>query len=374
MSQTLRVGYVPLADAALLIVAQRKGFAEARGLRLDLVRETSWANIRDKLALGYFDAAHMLAPAAIACSLGLAQVRAPLRAVAGLGLNGNAITVSKALFEALSAAADGDLADPAVSARALRAVVTARKLQKAALLTFAHVFPYSSHHYQLRIWMAAGGVDPDNDVNLLVLPPPFMARSLELGQIDGFCVGAPWNSVAVEAGAGFILHPCCQIVRDCPEKILATRLDGADSDHVDEEIIRSSLRDASDWCADAANHQELADMLAADCGPPVMRGTMERILAGELQIGRGGGPILPDYLCLEPAATLLSGSQGLWLYAQMVIAGQTAYSETGARLAADVFVSGASPRGLERQPQSFAGPFFDAAHVRDFIRRSAPPI
>src|SRR6201985_3434959 len=123
----LRIGFIPLCDATALIVAVDKGFTAAEGLDVDLVREVSWANVRDKLNVGVFDAAHLIAPVAIASSLGLGHVKVPILAPFGLGVNGNAITVSPTLYAALRAAADGDTRDPAVSGRALARVVAARK-------------------------------------------------------------------------------------------------------------------------------------------------------------------------------------------------------------------------------------------------------
>ena len=123
----LRIGFIPLADAAALIVAVDKGFAAAEGLDVELVREVSWSNVRDKLNIGLFDAAHLLAPVAIASSLGIGHVKVPILAPFNLGLNGNAITVSPALYAALADAAAGDLVDPMVSARALARVVVARR-------------------------------------------------------------------------------------------------------------------------------------------------------------------------------------------------------------------------------------------------------
>ena len=184
----------------------------SRGSTIDLVREVSWSNVRDKLNIGLFDAAHLLSPVAIASSLGIGHVRVPIVAPFNLGLNGNAITVSPRLFAALASAADGDIADPLVSARALARVVAERKARGSEPLTFGMTFPFSNHNYQLRFWMAAGGIDPDEDVRLVVLPPPYMVDSLANGQVDGFCVGAPWNSVAVESGVGRILHFGCEIM------------------------------------------------------------------------------------------------------------------------------------------------------------------
>jgi ABC-type nitrate/sulfonate/bicarbonate transport system substrate-binding protein len=178
MTNSLRIGYVPLTDAALLHVAKAQHFAAARGVEIELVADSSWANIRDKLVAGHFDAAHMLAPAAIAVSLGIGQIEAPLVA---LGLNGNAITVSQALFEALRQEVQGEVADPRVTAKALATIVARRRESGEAPLTFGHVFPFSSHHYQLRLWLRAGHLDPDEDVKLVVVPSPFMVWTLRKG-------------------------------------------------------------------------------------------------------------------------------------------------------------------------------------------------
>src|ERR1700675_1947970 len=148
MTGPLRIGFIPLVDAAALIVAVDKGFCADEGLDVTLVREVSWANVRDKLNIGLFDAAHLLAPVAIASSLGLGHVRVPIVAPFNLGLNGNAITVTNALHAALAAAADGDITDPRVSAAALARVVAERKRKGADPLTFGMTFPYSTHNYQ----------------------------------------------------------------------------------------------------------------------------------------------------------------------------------------------------------------------------------
>ena len=198
--------------------------AADEGLDVELVREVSWSNMRDKLNIGLFDAAHLIAPVAIASSLGLGHVKVPIVAPFGLGVNGNAITVSPALHAAHRAKPrDGDMLDPMVSAKALARVVAQRKARGEEPLTFGMTFPFSTHNYHLRFWMAAGGVDPDEDVRLVVLPPPYMVESLQNGHVDGFCVGAPWNSVAVDLGIGHILHFVSEILSRAAEKVLGVR-------------------------------------------------------------------------------------------------------------------------------------------------------
>jgi len=169
MNEKLRIGFIPLVDATALLVAVDAGFTATEGLDVELIREVSWSNVRDKLNIGLFDAAHLLSPVAIASSLGIGHVRVPLVVPFNLGINGNAITVSPWLFSALSDATDGDLTDPKVSARALSRIVSERKARGLEPLNFGMTFPFSHHNYQLRYWMAAGGIDPDEDVVMLYL-------------------------------------------------------------------------------------------------------------------------------------------------------------------------------------------------------------
>jgi NitT/TauT family transport system ATP-binding protein len=228
MTERLRIGFIPLVDAAALLIAVDKGFCVGEGLDVELIREVSWSNVRDKLDVGLFDAAHLLAPMAIASSLGLGHIKVPIVAPFALAVNGNAITVSLALHAHLRDAAEGDLRDPMASAKALARVFAARKQRGAEPLTLGMTFPFSTHNYQLRLWMAAGGVDSDEDVRLVVLPPPYMAESLRNGHVDACCVGAPWSSVAVELGIGHILHFGSQIIARAAEKVLALRQRFAD--------------------------------------------------------------------------------------------------------------------------------------------------
>jgi NitT/TauT family transport system ATP-binding protein len=218
MNEKLRIGFIPLVDATALLVAVDAGFTAAEGLDVELIREVSWSNVRDKLNIGLFDAAHLLSPGDRS-SLGIGHVRVPLVVPFNLGINGNAITVFTLAFSALSGCDDGDLTDPKVSARALSRIVSERKARGLEPLNFGMTFPFSHHNYQLRYWMAAGGIDPDEDVRLVVLPPPYMVESLASKQVDVFCVGAPWNSVAVDLGVGSILHFGREIMTRVSEKV-----------------------------------------------------------------------------------------------------------------------------------------------------------
>jgi NitT/TauT family transport system ATP-binding protein len=373
--QPLHIGFIPLVDAAALIVAVDKGFAAAEGLDVTLVREVSWSNVRDKLNIGLFDAAHLLAPVAIASSLGLGHVKVPIVAPFNLGLNGNAVTVSPALHAAIMSEIDGDRFDPMATARALSRVVAARRKSGAEPLTFGMTFPYSTHNYQLRFWMAAGGVDPDEDVRLVVLPPPYMVDSLANGHVDAFCVGAPWNSVAVDLGVGHILHFVSDILVRAAEKVLAVRQSWSEKNpDVLAALIRAHVR-AAEFIEDTHNRAEAARILAQPERIGVSAEVIQRTLDGRLKIS-------PDGVMRESSRYLLVGREGAarpdpvqaaWLYAQMVRWGQASISSGALAVARAVFrpdlydaalgQSGASSSGASDAIGAFAGPAFDADDI-----------
>ncbi|MEA2942149.1 MAG: two-component system, oxyanion-binding sensor [Bradyrhizobium sp.] len=373
--QPLRIGFIPLVDAAALIVAVDKGFAAAEGLDITLVREVSWSNVRDKLNIGLFDAAHLLAPVAIASSLGLGHVKVPIVTPFNLGLNGNAITVSPALHVAILSEISGDPLDPMATALALSRVVAARRKSGGEPLTFGMTFPFSTHNYQLRFWMAAGGVDPDEDVRLVVLPPPYMVDSLASGHVDAFCVGAPWNSVAVDLGVGHILHFVSDILVRAAEKVLAARRDWAEKNpDVLAALTRAHAR-AAEFIEQPRNRAEAASILAQPERIGVSAEVIQRTLDGRLKIS-------PDGTMRESSRYLLVGREGAgrpdprqaaWLYAQMVRWGQTAISPEALEVAKAVFRPDLydAALGLEKSANgggsdvigAFAGPAFDADDI-----------
>ena len=378
-SDVLRIGFIPLVDAAALIIAADKGFAAQEGLSLDLVREVSWSNVRDKLNIGLFDAAHLLAPAAISSSLGIGHIKVPLIAPFVLGLNGNAITVSPALHSALTSAAEGDISDPKVSAQALARVVAERRKMGAEPLAFGMTFPFSGHNYLIRFWMAAGGVDLDEDVRLVVLPPPYMVDSLSSGQVDGFCVGAPWNSVAVELGVGHILHFGCDIVARAPEKVLGVRtVWSANRDEVLTRLIRALAR-AADFINDANHIEEVATLLAAPHRIGSTPEIMQRTLKGQLRPAPGGAlRANADYILIgRDGAARPEPIHAAWLYAQMVRWHQAPFSTEFLAVAQACFspalydlALGAVAKPPTLPPDrigAFTGPPFDADDIVNHV-------
>ena len=314
----LQVGYIPLTDAAVLLAAAERGFAEARGLRLHLRREASWATLRDRLVLGHVDVAHLLAPLAAAISLGLAPGPAlPLTAGFALNLNGNAVTLSAVLWDEAAPPEDADAEVAAVAAAV--GVAARRHAADGRPLRLATTFPYSSHTYLLRGFLQAGGVDPDRDVLVTVMPPPYMADALAAGEIDGFCVGSPWNSVAVAEGSGRIAALGCRLRPDTPEKVAAWR-----RGHLPDQTalaLVASLKEAAAWCAAEANREELAALVGShlDVPPalilPTLRGRMPLALDGPVAVA-------PDYLRLGGDAHRPDPRHAAWIRDEMIAAGQ----------------------------------------------------
>jgi NitT/TauT family transport system ATP-binding protein len=316
----ITIGFIPLLDCAAIVAAAENGFATLEGLDLTLVRETSWANIRDRLIVGHFDAAHLLGPMAVASSLGIGHLQVPLVAPFALGLGGNAVTVSMALWDQMQSEGATLGGNPRMQGTALARVVGRRASAGQAPLTFGMVYPFSCHNYELRYWLAAVGIDPDRDVRLVVIPPPYLADAMRAGQIDGFCVGEPWNSVAVDAGVGTIVTTTTAIWPQSPEKVLGCRESWAQKNPQRLDALIRALHRASLWCDDAANHADLAHMLAATryIGAPAE--LLQAALANRLTLAPGAPPVSVPKFFMPGGndATFPWVSHALWFYSQMV--------------------------------------------------------
>ena len=336
MSAEFAIGFLPLVDAALPILAHEHGFARDEGLSLRLVRDVSWATVLDRLLYGHTDAAHMVAPLAIATTLGRGRPAQPLCVPFVLGLNGNAVTMRGALAARVNPG--GGLGDPALVGAALRDVV-AERLAAGDPLRFGVVHRYSSHNYMLRYWLAACGIQPDRDVQISTVPPPFCADALDAGEVDAICVGEPWNSVAVERGAGTIVLATAQIWRRGVEKVLAMREPVMDQRRDEVEALVRALRRAAQHFVDPGALAAHAAILAR---PEYLDGNaalIERALADKLLLHRGEALThYPDFMFqYREAANFPWVSQAQWLYTQMVRWDRMAFSPQDAARAGRVF-------------------------------------
>lgn len=334
MSERIVAAFVPLVDCAVLVAARERGFASAVGLDLVLVKEPSWASLRDHLSLGHVDCAHALAPLPVALTLGVGHVQVDCVAPFVLGRGGNAITVSNRLFAEMQAAAPNQaLTEPVTAGRALAAVVGRRKTS----LTLGMVFPFSNHNFDLRYWLAAAGVHPDRDVRLVAIPPPLMVESLSAGLVDGFCVGEPWNSLAVAHGLGHIVTTQSQLFPGAAEKVLALRTAFAERSERLPLLMRA-LDAAAAWADDPANRDALAALLARPEYLGVPQPIVAAALDGRVPFASAAGHRIADFLYFHRrAANAPRETDGLWAYAQMVRWGQIAASDGAERAAASVF-------------------------------------
>lgn len=252
MTLLIDFGFVALTDAAPLIIAKERGLFAKEGLQVTLHREVSWATIRDKVAAGLFQGAHMLAPLAIAARIGAGSD--PAGVIAPLALNTQSATIGVSIQLAT------EMQDDSIAS--LAQAVAKRLGRGDPQLTFATVFPYSMHSYMLRYWAASAGLDPDRDIRIVTAPPTAIADRLKSGSIDGFCVGAPWGAMCeAESGARIVLD-AADFWPGGPEKVM-----GLSESWTAREpgAVRATLRallHAAAWADAPENAGELAGLLS----------------------------------------------------------------------------------------------------------------
>jgi two-component system, oxyanion-binding sensor len=347
----LSIAFLPLTDSAVLIAAREKGFTETQGIDLTLVRTTSWATLRDRLVYRQVEAAHMLAPLAIAVTLGLSQHPARLAAPFKLSVNGNALAMSTTFAAALDPDPVSRINDPLAAAHDFAAAIGLH--HRKPIVGVVHRF--SSHALMLRYWLAYAGIDPDRDLSLRVLPPSLMTEALRAGEIDGFIAGEPWSSVAVAEGLAEIVAVGTRIWRRGVEKVLGFRADWMEDNPELVDRLLVALSQAAEWCD--ANREELAEILARPeyVGQPVER--LMPALSGRLILRPGDAALdFPDFMLFHREATAFPWrSQALWIYSQLVRWGEVEPSEAAERAAADVFRSDIYRRALAEAAQPMPG-------------------
>ncbi|MGN6208956.1 ABC transporter substrate-binding protein [Asticcacaulis sp.] len=257
----LKIAYSPLNDAALILVAEALGFYDSEGLNVTLIREANWSNIRDKLAYGMIDAAHILAPMPFAAALGLGPSMGRIIAPMALGANGNSVLVSAKLKARLE---DGGRLDTSLlgSARLLAREVDRRRKEGLGRLVFAVPFTWSPHHFVLRHWVASAGLDPERQIQWIVVPPSRMADMIKDGVIDGFCSGSPWPQAAQLNGHGEILFSDPDYWTLKPEKVLGVRAAWAEANPEATIALTRALLRAGQWASAPAHREDLIRILA----------------------------------------------------------------------------------------------------------------
>lgn len=372
--EIIRFGFLPLTDAAIPIVAHEMGFAAEEGVALELSRETSWANIRDRMAVGHFDAAHLLAPMPIAAALQLLPLSSSIIVPMALGLGGNAVTVSSVLWAEMKAHGATPLSTAREVGVALRQVLQQRARAGLPKLVLGIVHAFSAHNYDLCYWLAECGIDPRSDVSIAVVPPPLMPEAMQAGHLDGYCVGEPWNTTAVVRGTGVIVTSKIELWKDSPEKVLGVRESWAES-HREElkELLRAFDRSAR-WCANPGNALALASLLSL---PAYLSQPVDVILpalTGLLQIG-GAKRSVPGFLSFDaPRSTLPEPAHAAWFYAQMVRWGQADQSKQNLARAMKCYrpeiyaeTIGAQYRQRNEISGFFDGRIFDPKQIESYL-------
>jgi ABC-type nitrate/sulfonate/bicarbonate transport system substrate-binding protein len=302
----LRLGFVPLTDCAPLVMAQELGLFRKYGLRVTLSRELGWATIRDKVIHGELDAAHAIASMPVAATLGLGSIVCDCVTALILNLHGNAITLSTELWK--RGICDG---------AAVRAEI--RRTRGKKMLTFGVVYPFSSHHYLLRNWLSSFEIDPDKDVRIVIVPPPQMVANLKAGNLDGFCVGEPWNSVAVQARIGWCIAVSAELEPNHPEKVLMVRRDFAEQRVEEHGALIAALLDACEFLSAPENRERVIATLARPEYVGTTAAALRTGISGNFDFGRGGGiRVIPDFnIFYGPNANEPSGEKVAWVLQHM---------------------------------------------------------
>ncbi|HYJ35234.1 MAG TPA: CmpA/NrtA family ABC transporter substrate-binding protein, partial [Rhizomicrobium sp.] len=300
----LRIGFLRLTDSAPAIVAQEFGYFAEEGIDADLFEEPSWANIADKLAYGFLDAAVIVPPLAFAIELGLRGVSQKLIIPCAISMGGNTITLSRDLaLRVRELANKGGLS----TAHALAACLKDRELP----LPLGVVHAYSTHNLLLRYWLATAGLEAGREVRLSVVPPARAVEALQSGSIAGFCAGAPWGEIAQRAGAGLNVATSDDIWRAAPEKAFAVRASWAEENAESLKGAVRALVRAAQFCDAPENASYTGSLLSRQ----KYLGVDSHAILSSLP----GGAIAPDnQSCFwRGAATFPWRSHALWFLHQM---------------------------------------------------------
>ncbi len=329
----LKFGFIKLTDMAPLAVAYEKGYFEDEGLFVTLEPQANWKVLLDRVITGELDGAHMLAGQPIAATIGFgteAHIVTPF----SMDLNGNGITVSNEVWELMKKniplGSDGKPQHP-ISAAALKPVIDKFKAEGKPF-NMGMVFPVSTHNYELRYWLAAGGIHPgyysDSDVSgqiqadalLSVTPPPQMPATLEAGTISGYCVGEPWNQAAVFKGIGVPVITDYEIWKNNPEKVFGLTKEFTDQNPNTTLAITKALIRAAKWLDenDNANRKEAVEILARSEYVGADAEVIANSMTGTFEYEKGDKRDIPDFnVFYRYFATYPYYSDAIWYLTQM---------------------------------------------------------
>jgi nitrate/nitrite transport system substrate-binding protein len=250
---TAKLGFIALTDSAPLIIAKEKGFFTKYGMTdVEISKQKSWPVTRDNLKIGSsgggIDGAHILSPMPYLLTI---NDKVPMYLLARLNINGQAISVAEK-FKDLKIGLQSKL---------LKESVNKAKADKKSLKV-AMTFPGGTHDLWMRYWLAAGGINPDQDVILQAVPPPQMVANMKVGTVDAFCVGEPWNAQLVSQKLGYTALSTGELWNDHPEKAFAMRQDWVDKNPNATQALLMAIMEAQQWCDQAENKEEMCKICA----------------------------------------------------------------------------------------------------------------
>jgi ABC-type nitrate/sulfonate/bicarbonate transport system substrate-binding protein len=303
----LRLGFIALNDCAPLAVAKEMGIFDRHGVRVTLRREVGWATIREKILFGELDAAHAPGGMVLAATCGLGSAAQDCLTALVLNLHGNAIVLSERLHR--EGVRDG-------------ATLRAHVRHTGERLTFGVVYQWSSHHVLLLEWLRTHGLVPGKDAEIVIVPPSQVFSNLRAGNLDGYCVGEPWGSMAVLHRCGWVVATSRDLAPGHPEKVLMVRRTFAERSHQEHLALVAALLEACAFCQDPENHEDLIALLARKeyVGAPAE--ALRPGITGRLPLGHGKIDQISDFTTFGgPDANAPTADKGNWVLDCLVRSG-----------------------------------------------------
>ncbi len=361
------LGYIALTDAAPLIIAREKGLFTKFGMPdVEVVKQASWGTTRDNLVLGSagagIDGAHILTPMPYLISAGKVtqnNVPLPMYILSRLNLDSQGISVAKEYAD-LNVTVDSSQMKEAF----------AKKKAAGQSAKVAMTFPGGTHDLWLRYWLAAGGIDPDQDVETIVVPPPQMVANMKVGTMDAFCVGEPWNEQLIHQGIGYTATNTAEIWNRHPEKSLGMRADWVDTNPNAAKALLMAVQEAQMWCDDMANKEEMAEIVGKRAWFNVPKKDIIERIKGNFDYGNGRVELAsPHFMKFwRDQASYPFQSHDLWFLTEDIRWGKFAPDE-------DLWKEAAKELGVTDIPAStsrgketfFDGKVFDPDKPEDYL-------
>ncbi|MBX9811821.1 MAG: ABC transporter substrate-binding protein [Burkholderiales bacterium] len=300
----VKIGFIPLTDCASVVMASVLGFDKKYGIKITPSKEASWASIRDKVVNGELDAAHVLYGLIYGVHLGIGGTRKDMAVLMTINNNGQGISLSRKL-------ADKGVTDGEKLAKIMKA--------EPREYVFAQTFPTGTHAMWLYYWLAAYGINPFKDAKTVVVPPPQMVANMRVGNMDGFCVGEPWNHRGIVDGVSIHAASSQDVWKDHPEKVLGTTAEFVKKHPNTARAMIMAMLEASRWIdASLSNRRKMAETIADKAYVNTSVDVIVERILGRYQNGLGRTWDDPNYMKFynDGAVNFPYYSDGMWFLTQ----------------------------------------------------------